>query len=147
MGSPPPHVVRIKKKKKMAALFHTRLSPFLSVIFTSFFSPQNLLIARKPVSVVACPAVAPSFARYVVMVITASDCFLFNVVWDLYLCFCHFCGGNISRPKQLWEGTVNLWEVKAFLSRNAADHACRQAVCHRLCRTNRLTAWLCENAS
>lgn len=70
----------------MAALFHTRLSPFLSVIFHIFIFPQNLLVARKPVSVVACPSVAPSFARYVVMVITSSDCF-FNVVWDLFLCF------------------------------------------------------------
>lgn len=40
-GLPPCSENYKKKLKKMAALFHTRLSPFLSVIFTSFFSPPK----------------------------------------------------------------------------------------------------------
>lgn len=74
--------------------------PFLSVssfpISVLFFplAHPTYLVARKPVSVVACPFVASylwtsTFARCVVMVITVSLCF-FNVVWDLFHCFVTF---------------------------------------------------------
>lgn len=75
-------------------------SPSLSFSFP--FGTFNLLVARKPVSVVACPFVASylwtsTFARCVVMVITVSVCFL-NVVWDLFHCFVTFVADEKAQP-------------------------------------------------
>lgn len=61
-------------KNKYGCPVHKRLFPFCLSFSHLSFPPSNPLVARKPVSVVACPSVAPSFARYVVMVITAADC-------------------------------------------------------------------------
>lgn len=97
--------------------------PFLSVssfpISVLFFplAHPTYLVARKPVSVVACPFVASylwtsTFARCVVMVITVSLCFLmlFGIFFiALSLLWQTKMHSALLMMKQISKGKVNMY--------------------------------------